>query len=90
MTLREQALQIMRDDTRSYGFAHTFEWIVDQILDLGLVELDPNQALPETLIDELEYGEATCSDFRWGVKAAQDDIWKDNFRRVKPKEVKDG
>jgi len=38
------------------------------------VELAKDQEPPETLIDELEYPEQTCNDFRWGVRQAQKDI----------------
>ena len=61
--------------------------VANQILAIpGLrVEAD-DQSLPETLIDELEYGESTCTDFRWGVAAAQKDMLTAGFVKCEPRE----
>jgi len=44
-----------------------------------------DQSLPEfPYMDELEYCEQTCNDFRWGADVAQHDMKdKSGFRRVK-------
>lgn len=41
---------------------------------LGYVQKAEDQSLPETPIDEMEYGDAVCHDFRWGVHCAQQDM----------------
>ena len=46
--------------------------------------LKVERELPGTLIDELEYGWATCTDFRWGVSAAQKDMLKAGYEAVEP------
>ena len=59
-----------------------------KVLNAGYVQLDPDQSLPETLIDELEYGDTTCHDFRWGVHCAQQDMLKDWIKVKKEKKAK--
>lgn len=44
-----------------------------------LAVLAKDQSVPETLIDELEYGDSVCHDFRWGVHCAQQDMIKVGF-----------
>jgi len=57
----------------------------DQILSTkGLRIEKDDQSLPEIpYIDELEYGDATCTDFRWGARVAQKEMRdKDNWVKV--------
>jgi hypothetical protein len=57
--------------------------ILSACADSGMVLLDPDQSLPEIpFIDELEYGDATCHDFRWGARAAQKELLTSGFKRV--------
>ena len=55
--------------------------IISYLADNNCV-LKVDRELPETLIDELEYGDATCADFRWGVSACQKDMLDNNWRCV--------
>jgi len=56
---------------------------LDQILSIPEICIKAeDQSSPETLIDEMDYGTATCFDFRWGVSACQKDMTRANFIKV--------
>ena len=60
--------------------------VAEQLVKEGFILVDRDAKLPETLIDELEYGDATCFDFRWGVSARTKDMLEEGW----VKEIKDG
>ncbi len=59
--------------------------VAEQLVKEGFTLIDRDAKLPETLIDELEYGDATCFNFRWGVSARTKDMLNASW----VKEVKD-
>ena len=75
--MREELFKLLypyADVKSGYGYA-----LIEQILSLAtdtcrIAVVRKKGELPETLIDELEYGNNTCHNFRWGVFAAQKDM----------------
>lgn len=68
-------------------FAESKQWYIEDVENLlnlqtktcRIAVVRKEAELPETLIDELEYGDQTCCDFRWGVHCAQQDMLKAGY-----------